>query len=60
MSNRETIEKVRIESNIKMYGELSKEIKGHVVEFPLRFLEKEQVNCLITEKEYFMPTECLT
>lgn len=60
MQTRKKITKVREASNIHLYTTLKDEIKGNVVEFPLNFLADEPLTCLITEKEFYMPTECLT
>lgn len=60
MSTRKRITEVREESDIGLYDSLKDEIKGHIVEFPLDFLAEEPLTCLITEKEFYMPTECLT
>jgi phospholipase D1/2 len=43
------------EPDREVYLAQTKHIKGHVVDFPLRFLEKENLNLKINQKEFFVP-----
>lgn len=43
------------EPDREVYLAQIKHIKGHVVDFPLRFLEKENLNLKINQKEFFVP-----
>ena len=49
------IEEVRKRARPAHYAEKSKDIIGHVVELPLKFLEKEELNLSAGEKEYLLP-----
>lgn len=46
--------------NLEKYDELRGLIRGNVVEYPLRFLERESLNLRITQKEYLIPTSFAT
>ena len=37
------------------YHDLKDEIKGHVVDFPIRFLERQSLKLPIFTKEYLVP-----
>ena len=50
MKTRLEIAKVKKESDITLYDQLHPEIKGNIVEFPMRFLEEEPLTFLMTEK----------
>ena len=41
--------------DLSLYETLSKEIMGHVVEFPLKFLENENLKFKIFDKEFYVP-----
>lgn len=41
--------------NLETYIEKRNEIKGHAVQFPLHFLEKERLTLTIFNKEYLVP-----
>ena len=43
MTKKKQIEEEKSKSRINMYEQLSPSIKGHIVEFPLNFLEKQPV-----------------
>lgn len=43
------------ESRVKL-----NEIKGHLVEFPLRFLENEDLRFKVVNKEYYLPDSTFT
>lgn len=60
MTTRKKISEIRQESDPYQYNALKTEIKGHIVEFPLDFLREETLTCFVTEKEFYMPAECLT
>lgn len=46
--------------NIEKYEELKKEIVGHAVSFPLKFLEKEDLQLRLKNKEYYIPNHNFT
>ncbi|OMJ79033.1 hypothetical protein SteCoe_21016 [Stentor coeruleus] len=43
------------EARLDLYEEYSNKIVGHLVEFPLRFLENENLNISVRQKEYLLP-----
>ena len=49
------VKEFKKKANLDLYDELSKEIVGHAVEFPLYFLEYENLKLRISEKEYYVP-----
>lgn len=46
---------VQMNAKLTKYEELSKKIDGFVVEWPYRFLEKEDLNLKPSQKEFFVP-----
>ncbi|KRX08542.1 hypothetical protein PPERSA_13023 [Pseudocohnilembus persalinus] len=53
-------EQFKQKENLDKYDELKDKIKGHAVQFPLYFLQRENLNLKYTNKEYFVPAESFT
>ena len=50
----------RRQASLSKYEDLKDLIRGNVVEFPLKFLEHENLNLRVTQKEYLMPASFAT
>lgn len=48
------------EARLDLYDEYSKKIVGHLVEFPLKFLERENLNISVSQKEFLLPEVTFT
>ena len=55
MKTYKDISTVKDNSRLDKYEELSKKIDGFVVEWPCKFLEKEDLNLKPSQKEFFVP-----
>lgn len=49
------IHEMKKNSQLSKYEEESKKIDGFVVEWPMWFIEKENLNLKLSQKEYFVP-----
>lgn len=53
-------EKFKNSGDLEKYDELKNEIIGHAVLFPLKFLEKEDLQLTLKNKEYYIPNHNFT
>lgn len=49
------IQEFEEKKNIEKYELLKDEIRGHVVDFPIKFLERQSLKLPIFTKEYLVP-----
>jgi phospholipase D1/2 len=60
MTTYEELKKVKSEANLKLYSRIKKEFKGFLVEFPLNFLSKVDLNFSILNVENLLPSKSFT